>query len=200
MQLWTLSRTIIAIVLLIGEAKEDDDEEEYGLPDGLAWGEKEDNAYDEHLAKELHQYASTDLSLSGSAGSSCMMKDANGFWIPSLFDDIEAQYIHLHGPGYHKIASPTPPPLTPSETAIEDITICPNLVYPLSPTLEIPFEFPKVLGKAIAEQEDEEEQEGEEKEEEEEKDKEEEEEEGYFFEVELETDLDPTLAAFYEQL
>ncbi|KIK53657.1 hypothetical protein GYMLUDRAFT_250245 [Collybiopsis luxurians FD-317 M1] len=141
------------------ETKGDDDEEEYRLPDRLAWEEKEDNAYDEHLVKELCQDTSANLSLSGSTGSSCMMKDANGFWIPSLFDDIEAEYIHSHGPGYHKIVSPTP----------------------LPPTPEIPFEFPKVLGKAVAEQEDEEEQEGEEKEEEEEeeeaKEKEEEEEE-----------------------
>jgi hypothetical protein len=91
--------------MFLAEAEEDDNEEEDGfvVPDRVDLGEEEDKAFERYLVKELSDYASTEAPAPTSDSTSHMSKDADGFWVPSLFDDIETRYAHPDGSEYHGI-------------------------------------------------------------------------------------------------
>ncbi|KIK55899.1 hypothetical protein GYMLUDRAFT_248298 [Collybiopsis luxurians FD-317 M1] len=180
---------------ILAEAAEDNEEVEYELPDKLDFGEEDNEAFNKHLADELRNYASADL-LPPSAGTSHMIKDTHGFWNPIVFNDIEAQYTHSDGFGYHSIQSPTPPPLPEISSQSESLTVRPNLIFVLSASAELESPALLVNGTTEAEVEvgaggarakrrvggeDGENDKG-------------------VFEADLELDVDPSLAGFYDQL
>ncbi|KIK54580.1 hypothetical protein GYMLUDRAFT_249305 [Collybiopsis luxurians FD-317 M1] len=212
----SLKRSKPGNLFILAEAEEDDDEEEDGfvVPDRVDLGEEEDEAFERYLAKELSDYASTEAPAPTSDGTSRMFKDADGFWVPSLFDDIEARYARPDGSEYHGIQSPTPTPLSETPNVSEGVTVSPDMVSPLSPIHE--SESPKSSAETDREGEEEAEAEGEGEEaakvakvaaneveageKRRKRRKRKVEDADAIFEADPEVKVDPSLAAFYEQL
>ncbi|KIK53652.1 hypothetical protein GYMLUDRAFT_250239 [Collybiopsis luxurians FD-317 M1] len=174
---------------ILAEAEEDDSEEEDGfvVPDRVDLGEEEDKAFERYLVKELSDYASTEAPAPASDGTLRMLKDADGFWVPSLFDDIEA---------------------------CEGMTVSPDMVSPLSPIHESESLKSSTEMDGEGEEEGEGEGEGEEAakvakvavneveagEKRRKRKKRKVEDADAIFEANPEVKVDPSLAAFYEQL
>ncbi|KIK64447.1 hypothetical protein GYMLUDRAFT_240992 [Collybiopsis luxurians FD-317 M1] len=201
---------------ILAEVEEDDNEEDNGfvVPDRVDLGEEEDKAFERYLAKELSDYVSTEAPAPTSDSTLCMFKDVDGFWVPSLFDNIEARYAHPDGSEYHGIRSPTPAPLSETPNVSEGMTVSPDMVSPLSPIHESESLKSSAEMDGEGEEEAEAEAEGEEAakvakvavnkvevgEKRRKRKKRKVEDADAIFEADPEVKVDPSLAAFYEQL